>query len=120
MKAVLYAHDMEPITILSLEPWTVEYLARHGQVRLIVCDPREFRMPMPEDEANATIQTWTVRITVDTLIRGRQRTMMLFTEDEEAALLLKSAFLPGQTRALREKQAVAFAQGFVHALGHLR
>lgn len=41
---------------------------------------------------------------------------MLFTPDEENALLLRASFLPGQHNAVRNKERNAFAAGFLKAL----
>ena len=44
---------------------------------------------------------------------------MLFTHDEETALQMKAAFLPGQLGAIQGMQRNAFAQGFLTALRKL-
>ena len=44
---------------------------------------------------------------------------MLFTDDEEAALLLKSELLPGQHKDVQSRERSAFAQGFMDALNML-
>jgi hypothetical protein len=44
---------------------------------------------------------------------------MLFTHNEEAALLLKSELLPGQIRDSRDAQKESFARGFMHAIDSL-
>ena len=118
MKAVLYTHDLEPITVLQLQPWAVEYLQRHRSVRLAVTPPLpDFPVePLPTD---MTCVVRTVTITADWLFKDGHRTMMLFTRDEESALLLRAAFLPGQTRELREREAEAFSRGFLYALDRL-
>lgn len=63
----------------------------------------------------------TVRIIAEPVRRGSHGHLMLFTEDEENALLLKSAFLPGQRHEVLSERADAFAQGFmkaIRAIGH--
>jgi len=42
--------------------------------------------------------------------------MILFTHNEESALLLKSAFLPGQQAELKLRDRDAFARGVMRAL----
>lgn len=44
---------------------------------------------------------------------------MLFTHDEETALQMKAAFLPGQQGAMQDMQRIAFAYGFLTALRKL-
>lgn len=119
MRAVLYATDLEPITVLSLEPWAIDYLRRWGIVRLHVI-PQIAAPPPPLDDAHMEITMQTVTLRAERLRRGRHETMMLFTDDDESALLLKAAFLPGQTRVLRDREAAAFAEGFLHAMTRLR
>ncbi|WAB91980.1 hypothetical protein OSS47_28345 [Pseudomonas citronellolis] len=115
MKAVLYTHDLEPITVIDLEPWAWEFLEQHGSVVLQVQTP-----PTIEQLRNPMLLTMQmVRITAEKLIRRNHRTLMLFTADEEPALLLKSAFLAGQNRDVQERERAAFARGFLHALNAL-
>ena len=45
-----------------------------------------------------------------------ERHMILFTHNEESALLLKSAFLPGQQAELKLRDRDAFARGVMRAL----
>lgn len=109
VRAVLYTHDFEPITVVELPKCAKEYLEREGQVTLSVITP-----PKPSFEPMDRPRS--VRITADMLVRRGQRHLMLFTDDEEAALLLQAAFLPGQRRAIAEERAQAFARGFMKAL----
>lgn len=118
MRVVLYAHDMEPITILELSSWAYDFLQKHGQVNLAVHRPMKFTPSTELDFEDCKI--WQVCITSETLHRYGERHMMLFTHNEEEALLLKAAFLPGQRSALQEHEREAFAKGFISALGMLR
>lgn len=114
MRVVLHAHDMEPITILELSSWACEFLERHRTVNLPVYRPASVRVP-PRDIVPPPETFWQVRITAEPLHRNGERHMMLFTHDEEQAMLLKSAFLPGQRWALKEIERDAFAKGFLEA-----
>lgn len=118
MRVVLYAHDMEPITILDLSHCAYDFLHKHGSVRLAV--PMQCSVvALTDGPIEADFSSWIVEITAERLHRNGERHMMLFTRDEEQAMLLKAAFLPGQQHALREKQREAFAQGFLHAISKL-
>lgn len=119
MRVVLYAHDMEPITILELSEWQHIFLQKHGTVRLAVRPPINLSSISPDglplDEL-VPYMCWLVEITAEKLHRNGEVHMMLFTHNEEQALLLKSAFLPGQRAALKEHERKAFAEGFLRAI----
>lgn len=116
MKAVLYAHDMTPITVLSVPQHWWDFLEKHGSFMVAVPEEPP-TSPAPFEIDYATRFTFrTVRITVEVLVYRRRRHMMLFTEDEESALLLKSAFLPGQYKRLNELKEEAYAMGFWNAV----
>ena len=117
MRTVLYAHDMEPITILELSPWAVEYLKERGSVILPVYRPIKSTLPPPGPIEPEPV--WQVRITGETLHRNGKRHMMLFTHNEEHAMLLKAAFLPGQRWTLNEIKQEEFAKGFLAAFQRL-
>lgn len=57
-----------------------------------------------------------VSIRGERIRRFEHETLMLFTEDEETALLLRAEFLPGQRATLQDKERRAFAKGFLKAL----
>lgn len=115
MRTVLYAHDMEPITILELEAWKVRFLEERGFVELPVIKPMDVK-PWDSSVVPEPSFMWIVRITAERFHRNGQRHLMLFTHNEEHSLLLKSAFLPGQRWALKELAAEEFASGFLAAL----
>jgi hypothetical protein len=114
MKAVLYTHDMEPITILTLNKFALECLQRYRRFIMRVYEPFDYLIP-PEHPPT-TCEIWSVAITCEILMRRRKEHMILFTEQEEHALLLRASFLPGQTHALNERYHTAFARGFLTAL----
>lgn len=109
---------MENITVLELSSWAYDFLKERGNVMLAVPQPIKFTPPTEMDME--PLRLWRVHITAETLHRHGERHMMLFTHNEEEALLLKAAFLPGQRSALREHERDAFAKGFINALGLLR
>lgn len=109
MRTVLYTHDMEPITVIELRPWQVEYLGREGVVTLAVMPEDEY--PEAADDQAAAVSLRTVRMTAEWFYRNGERRMLLFTRQEETAMLLECQFLPGQRRKLKEHEREAFSRG---------
>lgn len=112
VRAVLYTDDMEPITVLELSGQARHLIEKHGVVVLSVIesisclDQAGWKCPRPRK----------VAIRGEAFVRRGVAHLMLFTQDEESALLLKSAFLPGQRRELADQRAQAFGEGFLRAL----
>jgi hypothetical protein len=119
MRRVIYTHDMEPITVVELHGWAEEFLVRQGRVCLAVVKPlAKVHWDMPPDMKIA-MDLMQVTLTAERLYYRGQEHLMLFTSDEESALLLKAAFLPGQQSSLQERERAAFAKGFLEALHRL-
>lgn len=118
-QTVLFTPDLEPITILELPPAVRTFLERRGRVKLAVKE-----MPLTrhlEASPDAPFPAFrTVEIWIELFFYRNARTFMLFTHDDENALLLKAAFLPGQHRQIKEERAGAFAKGFMRALYEIR
>lgn len=119
MRVVLYTNDLEPITVLELSEFAKRHLEVHRRVRLPVYESLS-RMVAPLDGGPSKPCPKYVDIWSEIFVRCGDRHMFLFTHDDEAALLLRAAFLPGQQRALNDHRAQAFADGFLHALRELR
>ena len=119
-RAVLYTHALEPITVLQLTPQARNHLLECGIVVIQVHEPlkiEDFRETLGKA---ADFTRWkTVTIRAEELRRHRHSSLMLFTEDEENALLLRSAFLPGQQRELNDRRGNDFARGFLAAIDAL-
>lgn len=118
MQTVLYTQDMEPITVIELTEFMRHYLEEVGSVNLpiyphvsVSCD--HHRVPDNLDFKQ-------VHITGESFWRRGERHMLLFTYDEESALLLKSVFLPGQRSTLQQHERNAFARGFTSAFASFR
>ena len=112
-RVVLYADDFEPITVIDLSEFAWDMLNRLGYVRVPVeSKPSVFSNPRPPMNDMLHIVT----IKAEKLVRGKESTLLLFTNDEESALMLKAAFLPGQRSALQDIEWNAFAYGFKMAL----
>ncbi len=113
---VLYTNDFEPITVIKLSEFAVGLLKKHGVVSLGVSrrlSPDMFRCP---NEPIGRPYYAIVSIRAEILRRrGREHTI-LFADNEESALLLKSYFLPGQRKELQGAEADSFAAGFCRAL----
>jgi hypothetical protein len=119
MRVVLYADDMEPITVVDLSPLAHKFLDEHGTVRLPATVPPAW-VSLEESLAFSHEGMFkTVTITSERFLRNGRAHLMLFTRDEESAMLLKCAFLPGQRAGLQERERLAFAQGFLTALSKL-
>jgi hypothetical protein len=111
---------MEPITVIELQPWAWQYLREQRSVRLAVHRPIAASCdPDAEDMPKFDMSMWIVHITAEVLVRGKHTSLMLFTHDEEAALLLKSELLPGQHRDVQDREKAAMAKGFMSALNML-
>lgn len=100
MQAVLYTRrTMEPITVLDIpmEHWMV--LQRGGPVYFLVMQDSQ---ATPDYSAPTMCAVRKVAIVGERLRRGSTETILLFTEDEgdeEVALRIKPAMLPGQRLA---------------------
>ena len=116
MRAVLYAYDLEPITIIDVPLNAVEYLKKHGLVRIHV--PTIPRATFPLSEPIQT-EFKPVTIRAERLVVHDMESMMLFAHDEETALQMKATFLPGQLGAIQDIQRNVFAYGFLTALRKL-
>ena len=119
MRVVLYSdEDMEPITVIELSEFAANYLSSYKEVTLPVI--RNITASIFDDDPiiNKT-EFKQVKIRSETFIRKGQKYMMLFTQDEESALLLKSCFLPGQQSELNEVMKDEFAKGFLCALNRI-
>ena len=115
MRVVLYADDMEPITVIDLPAMAEEYLNKHNHVQLPVQLPPMLSVRAAR-QAPAFADFKIVTIFAERIVRHGREHMMLFTQDEESALLMKCAFLPGQQAGMQERERTAFARGFLDAL----
>ena len=114
MRVVLYAEDMEAITVLDMPDVVASYLERYGRARIPVLKP--FSMSTPQYTDRTIPMPRAVEITAECFLRNGVKHMMLFTRDDEAALLLRSELLPGQRRDAQEDARRHFARGFLGGL----
>lgn len=118
MRVVLYANDMEPITVIEIENSTYEYICNYGIVNIHVPSRPFCSVLIP----SGPIQIDNIKIVsifAERFVRNGREHRMLFTHDEESAMLLKCAFLPGQQARLQERERAAFARGIIAALNSI-
>lgn len=115
MRTVLYTEDFEPITVIDLSGFALSHLQKHRFVTLPV--------PMKADvivrdsfEPPPMFNFLVVHIRAETFHTWKGEKLILFTNNEEAALLLQPAFLAGQISALQQERREAFSKGFIHAI----
>lgn len=116
MRCVVHSDDdFEPITVVEVNEFMESYLNEHGRVRVAVNEPAKAILGGPPNNT-ATIRFRTVDlIAIPIKTRKGNKHFVLVTADDESALLLKSAFLPGQRGAPQETEAAAYARGFLRA-----
>ena len=110
MQAVIYTHQLEPITVVDIPMKLWDMLYRGDMIVLpVTTSSREWT-------TDPTVTVKLVRIHGEVFARRQHRSMMLFTHDEEHALQLRAAFLPGQIATTQLMHRRAFAEGFITAL----
>lgn len=114
MHAVLYTHQLEPITAADIPMFLWDRLAKGEPIVLAVMEPVKLTPYTggPIDAAPCK----RVAIFGERLRSREHETLMLFTADEENAMLLRAEFLPGQRGEVRNRERGAFAAGFLRAL----
>jgi hypothetical protein len=117
MQAVLYTHALEPITVVDIPIWLWDRLLAGEVIRLAVQEPPKL-VPSFESVVNTKLRI--VNIFGERIRRREHEALMLFTSDEESALILKADFLPGQRGELQSRERRAFAKGFIKALYDFR
>lgn len=111
MNAVLYTQQLEPITVVDIPMWAWERLWKGDAIQLAA--QVQYR-PWQGDDVTAVLPV--VAITGERIERNGHRALMLFTSDEQHALMLRADFLPGQRGELKNRERGAFARGFLDAL----
>lgn len=116
MDVVLYTEDLEPITIIDLPLWGLECAIKYGHFVIPVpsCVEKYDITPAVCMEQHKTVTVW-----VERFERKSRRSYFVFTKDEENALQLKAAFLPGQHKGVQEEYHRGFARGFITAIEKL-
>ena len=114
MHAVLYTHQLEPITVVDIPMFLWDRLAKGETIVLAVMEP----LKLTSHTGGPIDATPCRRVAIfsERIRRREHETLMLFTTDEENALLLRAEFLPGQRGEVRNRERGAFAAGFLRAL----
>ena len=117
MNAILFTLDFEPITVIDLPMWAHEIALERQYFRMEVMDPPK----LYGDIEVRLIEPKMVTIRAQKFIWiDKSERIIYVTADEEAALLLQSAFLPGQMKDVQEQRKSAFSQGILFALDKMR
>lgn len=121
MNIVIYARqDMQPITVIDLPMRLIEMGAERGCVQIAVMEPLSLAV---ERDFSESLRRWTVSLTFHRLVMLDQKTWFITTDDEEAALLLKPDWLPGQRGRInqlqmeRDQMAKALVKALTRGLG---
>lgn len=115
MKVVLYTHDLEPITVINLTGWMQEYVQTRSWFSVQVIPPIDYRKYSHDTEESVELRKVDIEV-VPLYMSGGRKSFMLLTRDEEDAMLLESAFLPGQRKAVLDERSMAYSEGFMRAL----
>jgi hypothetical protein len=116
---VLYSRDLEPITVTVLPALAHSYLRENGRVMVHVMEPISWMVHRPDLPVEpARIRRVMIERHLLRMPNGSQGEILI-VDDDEASLLLRAAFLPGQTRGLNEERAKAYADGFFDAISNL-
>ena len=119
MQVVLYTSDMQPITVLDLNLSAIEFIRRNGCMRFAVHSP--LRVTPFQESVTEMYSLRTVTILMDHFYNSRgMRHEILYTHDEESALIMKSAFLPGQLHTMQEREKRAYCKGILDTMNAMR
>lgn len=109
MLATIYTRELEPITIVWIGSWAEKMLRDHGRILLAGVFPTPRTISNPDEPPK--LENWIVRLRGHLVRIGGAETWVLTTDDEELALTLKAAFLPGQQRHVRDLERIAMGKG---------
>lgn len=122
MHTVIYAEDMEPITVIDLPHQAIEMMAASRNIWNVPVfeKPRWVSASQPLSLDDITIKI--VSLWTEPLHRKGHTHQLVFTKQEEWALLLEATSLPGQRQMLRDAHAKGVFDGFrlaIHLMGGL-
>lgn len=107
--AVLYSDDLEPITIVDLPEWAWDRLSAGEYLVLPVPEPSRFAVH--QNTPPLLEHPRVVQIYGEMFERRGVRSMMIFVNDEENALALRSSLLPGQRADAQRRERTAYFAG---------
>lgn len=111
MKVVLYTYDLEPITIIDLPHELYVMLKNRRAINVPIIPLLNFHNTFKEEPIFEKVLY--VTIYAEVLRRDYQESLLLYTDDEENALLLKASFLAGQTREINDIKRKEFVRGLL-------
>lgn len=111
MKSVIYADDMEPITIVDVPIWVMDM--NLDIFNMAIIDPP---MPVVRSDPVPDAVFKMCRIRVEWILRKGRRHPLFIALDDELALMLRPEYLAGQIGDMRAKVSEAFMAGIVAAL----
>lgn len=106
MRIVIYDEYLEPLTVVSIPGLTDRDIEEHGRFyRLAVPEPF---LPTwkPEEITTTMTKVKVVELSFEQIVRKGRRAWMVFTKQDEWAMLLDSCLLPGQRRDYDDLRAV--------------
>lgn len=119
MRAILYSSiDLEPITILNINAHTESLLKERGRALMPIYDIVNV-VHHPYDVVPSA-EFRTVEIVSERLVIHGKQTRMLFTANDESALLLQSVFLPGQHKEVQKERDEAKIAGMTSIINKIR
>lgn len=113
MNVVLYTLDLEVITVINLPHEAMQFFRDGKHWRVAVVDPMSAKS-LASYALCDTMKIVTIR--AEEIRRRGKSGWMLFTDDDECALMLGSSMLPGQIKDFREEYKRGFANGFLEAV----
>ncbi len=101
MNVVLYTRDMEPITVIDLPMWALEAGDRRGIVALPVMPPVPLKF-LDQGEPIPTLKARAVWLEFHRIRLRDSQSWIVTVNDDELALTLKPAWLPGQRAKINQ------------------
>lgn len=98
MRFVIYDEYLEPLTVVSIPGLTDRDIEEHGRFWRL---PVREKIPLRYDlvvEAETMIKMKVVDLKFEPIRRGEHRGWMVFTKQDEWAMLLDICLLPGQRK----------------------
>lgn len=111
MRTVIYTEDMLPITVVDIHPDLIRMMQRGDYVKLQTAPPMAMTPPNEPINFQAYVRIEHVSLYMEPLMRNERRSWLCFTRDEESALILQAAFLPGQLGEVRRREEASYWEG---------
>lgn len=109
MRTVIYTEDMIPITVVDIHSDLIRQMQSGRPIKLEVPSPS--RVVSPREPVTRILNIKCVILYMEPLQRNGRRSWLCFTKDEESALILRAAFLPGQLSEVRRREEANYWMG---------